>query len=388
MVTSMGLAGCAGSPRSQAQDLAVDEQLVEGSGWTARAPATWHAEGGGSLEPPDGAARLTFVTITPRANERPLSVHARDVWNLAMSTLPGGNEGWQVLEQQESATARTAEVRAEFFHAENCYLLCARLIASDDLYVFAFFHDFHCEPPGRSLHQPARWLSSITFDGSAQHAAVRMNDDDFLRALPDAAELRRTTQSLATLDAILCADPGLRYYAFDAAWADGVSVASMHDGSGDHWFATFTAAGVTIHGLAHESGTFEVERPKPWVFGELPDDFHGRVLREPAFEADNCTYCVWRTAGADRWSRGVRGRPPGAIDDGMREHLDILLRGAAGYVEWASEYHEANLSLEDVAAVFRHAPMTRELAAKLNPNVDFAALEKDLTAIGYASQMK
>jgi hypothetical protein len=30
-------------------------------------------------------------------------------------------------------------------------------------------------------------------------------------------------------------------------------MASMRDGSGDHWFALLCSAGVALHGLAHEA---------------------------------------------------------------------------------------------------------------------------------------
>ena len=215
-----------------------------------------------------------------------------------------------------------------------------------------------------------------------------MSHEELLTALPDPVNLRRLAQSLAALDAILCNDPADRRYSFDASWGDGESMASMRDGSGDQWFAVFTTAGVAILGLTHESPTFEPGRPKPWVFGELPAVFHQSLLHEPAFDSSNSTYCIWRLANGDCWCRGVERRPAGFLDDGMQEHLSILTTGTTGYVAWASENYEVELRADDVAAVIRHAPITRDLAARLNPSIRFDVLQEDLASIGYPTHSK
>lgn len=84
--------------------------------------------------------------------------------------------------------------------------------------------------------------------------------------LPDVRGFTRLTQSLAALDAVLSPDWEYRYYSFNAAWSDGEMMASMRDGCGDLWFAWISSVGVALHGLAHESATFEPGEPKPWVF--------------------------------------------------------------------------------------------------------------------------
>lgn len=84
-----------------------------------------------------------------------------------------------------------------------------------------------------------------------------------LKPLPDILELKRLTQSLAMLDAILSPEWEYRYYSFNQAWSDGGMMASMRNGSGDHWFAIFCAAGAAIHGLAHEAPIFRHGNPQP-----------------------------------------------------------------------------------------------------------------------------
>ncbi|WP_164462931.1 hypothetical protein [Burkholderia lata] len=81
-----------------------------------------------------------------------------------------------------------------------------------------------------------------------------------LNALPDIAGLMRLTQSLAILDAVLSQEWEYRYYSFNHAWADGEKMASMRNGSGDQWFAIFSAAGAALHGVLREAPMY---RPGP-----------------------------------------------------------------------------------------------------------------------------
>src|SRR5688572_188730 len=86
-----------------------------------------------------------------------------------------------------------------------------------------------------------------------------------LSALPDISSLKRLSQSLAVLDAILSPEWEYRYYSFNAHWNDGESVASMRNGQGDHYFCLFNAAGVILKGYCHEI-------PKP-MYRDVPPQF-------------------------------------------------------------------------------------------------------------------
>lgn len=199
--------------------------------------------------------------------------------------------------------------------------------------------------------------------------------------LPDVRDFTRVAQSLAALDAVLSPDWEYRYYSFNASWSDGAMMASMRDGGGDHWFAWISPAGVALHGLAHESATFTPGKPKAWVFQDLPQVFHVGLLKEPAFDTSNSTYCLWRLADDTQWRRGSVPVDDGG--DGAREHMQIFLAGPGGYRTWAQDYYEVALSLADVEAVFRHESLTDSLAKRLNPTVDMASLRASLKEIGY-----
>lgn len=201
--------------------------------------------------------------------------------------------------------------------------------------------------------------------------------------LPSISSLRRLTRALAMLDAILSPEWQDRYYSFDSAWGDGEAMASMRDGHGDHWFALFCSAGVAIHGLAHEAPMFNPGQPWPGIFDDLPSEFHDNLLREPAFDTGNSTFCIWRLKSAEGWTCGQLKFPPGADPDGSAELLEILEGLPSQYVRFASEYYERELEEKDVAAVYAHTKLTPELVARLNPEVSLELLSDDVLQIGY-----
>jgi hypothetical protein len=51
--------------------------------------------------------------------------------------------------------------------------------------------------------------------------------------------------------------------------------------------------------------------------------------------------------------------------------------------DWEAYHCERDVAEADVAAVYRHEPLTAELVARLNPDVDLASPAEDSTEIGY-----
>ncbi|MGS0896020.1 hypothetical protein ACVBGC_26340 [Burkholderia stagnalis] len=204
-----------------------------------------------------------------------------------------------------------------------------------------------------------------------------------LHALPDIAGLMGLTQSLAVLDAVLSPEWEYRYYSFNQAWADGERMASMRNGSGDQWFAIFSAAGAALHGVMREAPMYRPGKPWPAIFSGLPDVFHANLLQEPAFAADDSTFCIWRLADEARWSCGPIEPSTADDPDGSARLLGILAGRPEQYVAFAADYHECNVDPGDVAAVYRHEPLTPALVRRLNPELDFASLDEDLAEIGY-----
>ena len=134
-----------------------------------------------------------------------------------------------------------------------------------------------------------------------------------LTLLPDVDGLRRTLQSMAMLDAVLCPEWQDRYYSFNAAWGIGQQMGSMRNGSGDDFFAHFGPAGCWVKGFAHEypMSPYSESPKRVWsgVLDSVPDEFAG-CLREPAFTVEDVTFCIWRRYGDNRWQVGPVAFPP------------------------------------------------------------------------------
>ena len=204
-----------------------------------------------------------------------------------------------------------------------------------------------------------------------------------LRELPEIPRLRRLMRSLAMLDAIVSPEWDYRYYSFNSAWAEAEAMASMRNGSGDYWFALFCCDGVAIHGLAHEAPVFRPGQPWSGIFDQLPKQFHGNFLREPAFTTQDSTFCLWRLNDDDRWSFGPVDLPPGDDPDGSAGLLSILAGRPEQYVEFARDYYERDIAVDDVKEVFAHRPLHAALLKNLNPELELDALAEDIAEIGY-----
>ena len=203
-----------------------------------------------------------------------------------------------------------------------------------------------------------------------------------LEELPDIPTLRRLTRSLAVLDAILSPEWESRYYSFDSHWGDGELMASMRNGQGDDWFCLFTRAGVVVIGLDHEAPMFQPGDPWPGVIDALPSELAAAV-DEPAFDARNCTFCIWRRTAGARWEHGPVQFPDGDDPDGSARLLQILDGRPESYHAFAADYYEVDLPLDAVRAVYRHQPLTPELLARLDPGVTVDMIRQDVAEIGY-----
>ncbi len=134
-------------------------------------------------------------------------------------------------------------------------------------------------------------------------------------ALGEIATLRRLTQALATLEAILCPEWQDRFYSFNSRWAAGEQMASMRDGSGDEWFLLFSPVGAAIKGLDHESVLAQQAAFAARIQQTVPPEF-GPFLHEAALDMERASFCLWRRHAED--TRNVvspgGGLPPGDGD--------------------------------------------------------------------------
>jgi hypothetical protein len=212
-----------------------------------------------------------------------------------------------------------------------------------------------------------------------------------LSLLPNVDGLRRTLQSMAMLDAILCPRWEFRYYSFNAAWSAGEQMGSIRNGSGDDLFAHFSRAGCWLKGFAHECPLSPYrddgsKRVWPGVLDAVPAEF-AACLQEPAFSVEDVTFCIWRRPRDRAWRVGPVEFPAGHPDpDGSGFLLSDLDGKPETYQAFATDYYEREVSLIPIQHVYKHRPLTAAIVAQLNPEVSLADLSADIKEIGYPAK--
>ena len=209
---------------------------------------------------------------------------------------------------------------------------------------------------------------------------------NILSILPDVESLKKLSQSLAMLDAIMSPDWEYRYYSFNSEWNKDEMVASMRDGSGDEYFIWFTSNGAIVKGFAHESlmSPF-VNEPIEVCKGVLdsePSEFKD-FLSEPAFSLEATTFCIWRKFTDSTWQIGEIEYPNGNDPDGMEELLFILDGKPETYKDFAEEYYEQEISISSIKSLYEHRILTNELVRTLKKDIPIKDLQKDINEIGY-----
>ncbi|RTL35657.1 MAG: hypothetical protein EKK48_28670 [Candidatus Melainabacteria bacterium] len=210
------------------------------------------------------------------------------------------------------------------------------------------------------------------------------------RMLPDIPNLVRVCKAIAMLDAILCTDWSLRYYSFNSFWnKDDASemMASMRDGTGDHYFIWFTRQGAAIKGLAQDSLLNPVHNdghPFPEIFAQFPAEL-SYFLKEAAFMIDDTTFCYWRRNCDNEWHSGKIKFPAnvGTDPDGSRTMLKILDGKPKTYVDYAREYFDLEIAEEDVKHVYQLKPLNAELLIRLHCERNLDQLSDEIKEIGY-----
>lgn len=208
--------------------------------------------------------------------------------------------------------------------------------------------------------------------------------------LPEIETVRRWSQALAVLDAIVSPAPEYRYFSFNADW-DGDQLASMRNGSGDEYSIVFTGEGaVYLRGFDHEAAKSPFVRtpPRPWpgVVDDVPPAFR-RFVTEPSFciaDVPAVTVCLWRSASDTDWKHGPVALPDAGGDPDGADWLFAELDGrAVTYQRYAREYFEKEIGVDVIDHVYGLRPLTEEVVSTLNSDRSVADLAEDIAEIGY-----
>jgi hypothetical protein len=209
-----------------------------------------------------------------------------------------------------------------------------------------------------------------------------------LSSIPAIEELRRLTQSLAMLDAIIERNWNRRYYSFNSKWDTNEQMASMRNAEGDSWFLVFGPQGAFLKGFDHESkmspAANGMSRVWPGVLSDVPEHF-GSFVNEPAFSPQDTTFSIWRGHDDDRWHKGKLEYPQGKDPDGSVRLLSILDGNPDTYKNWAEAYYNRPINLPAIEHIYAHKPLTEGVVRALNPDTHLAELSDDLAEIDYPS---
>lgn len=198
-----------------------------------------------------------------------------------------------------------------------------------------------------------------------------INVVDDINTLPSIEEVKKRSQGLALLDAILMPEWEYRYFSFNANW-DGHGaemMASMRDGSGREYFLHFSNQGVVGKVLAIEN----ILPDSSSFLSNVPARFSG-FINESAFSFENATFFFWREEGKSNWLSSPNNLKSFPL-------LEFLVGGADSYIDWANEYYERDIDADVLNDVFNSLSVTQTQLNVLNPDIAFEDLFDDLHVI-------
>ncbi|QSF42983.1 hypothetical protein [Paenibacillus tianjinensis] len=203
---------------------------------------------------------------------------------------------------------------------------------------------------------------------------------DVLERLPNPIILKKLMKIQASLNIILCQEEWLRYHSFVQDWAEGVGMAKIDNGAGDHLIILFSPEGAIIKGFDHESGLspYAQDEHKVWqgIYDDVPKELLS-LLEEDAIAKDDVTFCIWRKNSDRNWHKGKVDIPKGE-SDGSDFLVGCIFLTPADFVEFAIDYFECSPSLDVVARIYDDFPITEEMINILNPNCDAKEVFQEL----------
>lgn len=190
-----------------------------------------------------------------------------------------------------------------------------------------------------------------------------------ISSLPSPSLFVRRCQALAIVDAILMPDWEYRYFSFDASWDAGSNeqMASMRDGSGNHYFVL-----ISEYGIVGKIFCKEAVSDSSYSLDDVPSAFDS-FKNEVAFMHNESTAYFYNLSEAG-WS--VSPSSPSGIP-----LLKFLASDPSYYSVWASNYYELSLDESAVEHVFRTLSVDRDIIKKLNKYASVESLREDIKKI-------
>lgn len=205
-----------------------------------------------------------------------------------------------------------------------------------------------------------------------------------LEKLPDPEGLKKIMIVQAVLNTILCETEWLRYHSFIQKWDEGVCMAKIDNGAGDHLIMLFSAEGSIIKGFDHESQLSPYAQDEhmvwPGIFENVPNELSS-LLEHEGIEKEDVTFCIWRKNSDSSWQKGKVKMPKGA-NDGSDFLIGAIHQRAEDFVQWTKDYFDIALPAEVVEKVYEGVPITPEIIQMLNPDCNTEEVYRELKTMG------
>ncbi|MGE8207288.1 hypothetical protein ACQKP0_22620 [Heyndrickxia sp. NPDC080065] len=204
-----------------------------------------------------------------------------------------------------------------------------------------------------------------------------------LEQLPEPESLKTLMIVQAALNTILCETEWLRYHSFVQEWDEGVCMAKIDNGAGDHLIMLFSAEGSIIKGFDHESqlSPYAQNKHKVWpgIYDNAPSELLS-LLEHEGIGKEDVTFCIWRKNSDSSWQKGKVKMPKGA-DDGSNFLIGAIYQTPEDFVQFAEDYFELTLPIEVVEKVYEGVPITAERIQMLNPDFVTEEVYRELESL-------
>ncbi len=201
--------------------------------------------------------------------------------------------------------------------------------------------------------------------------------------LPEPDVVMARSKAAAAADLLLSPDADLRQFQCKTNWADGITMASRHDGGGSYYFVVQSGDTIAIKACLLRSSlspdSLARFQRNPTV--EMPD-LAVRLINEPEFRYQELSFLAWSEKGGP-W-QGLKFRVDGNLSEDMgKPLLELICVGPKAFYVYGMTYHEVKIDPPSLKDLFKLAPMDEVLANAIAPEADFASARAGLEAIGY-----
>jgi hypothetical protein len=197
-----------------------------------------------------------------------------------------------------------------------------------------------------------------------------MNSLQNINILPSIEDVRKTSQGLALVDAIIMPEWEYRYFSFDNKWSEDGSemMASMRDGSGAEYFLHFSEQGLVGKVLSEKL----LDDYSSYLDG-IPNCFLD-FKNESAFNLDNATFFFWKKVTDKNWHTS-----PSNIN--KFPLLGFIVNGVSEYHSWAEEYYEKDIDKSVLIDVFTSLSISSDQLSILNSDLTMEDIKDDILEI-------